>query len=67
MQNFPMQGGSAPLQPPPGGAALWTPIFVANFTAPRGKQSWICGQMEGLFEEHLYPQGLMPVALTRVC
>ena len=32
----------ASLQPPPGGAAPWIPVFVTNFTAPRGKQSWIC-------------------------
>ena len=25
LQNFPTQGGSAPLQPPPGGAVPWTP------------------------------------------
>ena len=35
-------GGSAPFQPPPGGAAPWIPVFVTNFTAPRWKQSWIC-------------------------
>ena len=36
-------GGSAPFQPPPGGAAPWIPVFVTNFTAPRWKQSWISG------------------------
>ena len=25
LQNFPTQGSSAPLQPPPGGAVPWTP------------------------------------------
>ena len=33
-QNFPRQGGSAPLQPR---QTPSTPVFVTNFTAPRGK------------------------------
>ena len=46
MQNFPTQGGSAPCSPHQVGAAPWTParepaswipVFVTNFTAPRGE------------------------------
>ena len=31
IQNFPMQGGSAPLQPPPGALPLETPIAGQQF------------------------------------
>ena len=33
----PRQGGSTPLQSPPGGSAHWSPVLDTNFTAPQGE------------------------------